>query len=236
MVKMINRLPDFMIIGPTRCGTSSLYKNLLRHPRIDGPKKDKFAFFYANYEKGIDWYKAQFPDVNSDVLLCEANALYIFHSECPRHIYRWLPEIKLIVMLRNPVTRSWSHFYCNRNRENPEWQNLMRGDHPVLEQGIYADLLLPWLKYFDRKQLLIIKSEDFFENSGQIVSDCFKFLNLPDMKFESYKYYDPRKEKPNQNLGEHPKIPSEIEKWLGEFFVPHNRQLYQLLGKDFGWR
>lgn len=233
---MINRLPDFMIIGPTRCGTSSLYMNLLRHPRIDGAKKDKLAFFYANYEKGIEWYKAQFPDVKSGVLLCDATALYIFYPECPKNIYHWIPEIKLIVMLRDPVSRSWSHFCCNRSREDSEWQNLMRSNHSVLEQGIYADLLLPWLGYFDREQLLIIKSENFFENSGQIVSECFKFLNLPDMKFESYEYYDLRKKKPNQNLGEHPKIPCEIEKWLRQFFTPHNQRLYRLLKKDFGWK
>ena len=234
---MIPRLPDFMIIGPTRCGTGSLYVNLFEHPRIDGTRKDIDYFFYMddNYKKGIEWYKAQFPNVNSDVLLCDATAMYIFSSQSLLRIYHWVPKIKLIVMLRNPIARSYSNFCCNYNKKNLNWQNFIQNNHSLLAQGVYVDLLLRWFDYFDRKQFLIIKSEDFFEDSGKVLSKCFKFLNLPDMEFGSYKYWDPRKRHKYQNLHEHPKIPHEIEEWLGQFFASHNQRLYHLLGKDFEW-
>lgn len=231
---MTSRLPDFMMIGPTRCGTSSLYTNLFRHPRIDGTRKDSHGFFYRNinYERGIEWYKSRFPAVDSEVLLCDASAMYIFSSKCMARICRWIPKAKLIVMLRNPVNRAWSHFCCNRSRENSDWQNLMREDHPVLMQSVYVDLLLQWFGYFDRKQFLIIKSEDYFENPGRELSKCFKFLGLPDMKYESYEYWDPRKKNSRQNLSEHPNIPQETKEWLEQYFTSHTQRLYRLLNKE----
>lgn len=228
------KLPDFFLIGSTRCGTSSLYKNLIRHPRIKGAKKE-ICFFDNHYEKGIEWYKNQFPDAGPEVSLCDASAMYLFCSQCPKLIHDWFPRTKLIAMLRDPTIRTWSHFCCNRKKMGPERQNLMQHNHPVLEWGIYADQLLRWFEYFGREQFLIIRSEDFFKDQGLILSECFKFLGLPDKKFESYEYWDPRKKKQNQGLGEHPKIPHETKKWLRQYFLPHNQRLYQLLERDFKW-
>lgn len=232
---MTYRLLDFMMIGPTCCGTSSFYENLLQHPRIDGPRKDKNCYFYAHHKREIEWYKAQFPNVNPDILLCDATSVYIFYPECPERIYRWLPDIKLIVMLRNPIARSWSHFYRHRNRRNFRQQDLMRSDYSILKQGVYADLLLPWFEYFDREQFLIIKSEDFFKDEGLILNECFKFLHLPDKKFESYEYFNPRNKRQDRTKNEPLKIPRKIEEWLRQYFAPHNQRLYKLLERDFKW-
>jgi hypothetical protein len=115
-------LPDFIIIGAQRCGTTSLYNYLTQHPLILSALRKEVHYFDNNFHKGVSWYQAFFPlislrngyakilSIDNSHLTGEATPYYLFHPLTPKRIAGLLPQVKLIVILRNPVDRAYSHF------------------------------------------------------------------------------------------------------------------------------
>ena len=99
------KAPNFIIIGSQRCGTTSLYTYLARHPQILTPIKKEMDFFSWHFHRGIDWYLAHFPSmpVGEQFLTGEASPSYFDCREAPERLYSEYPEVKLVVLLRNPV-------------------------------------------------------------------------------------------------------------------------------------
>jgi hypothetical protein len=116
----VRLLPDFIIVGTMRGGTTSLYNYLIEHPNIGSASMKEVHFFDNNYQKGMVWYRAQFPSslqkyysqsLRKQVYITgEASPYYIFHPHAPGRIAAALPNVKLIALLRNPVDRAFSHY------------------------------------------------------------------------------------------------------------------------------
>ncbi|HSL47018.1 MAG TPA: sulfotransferase domain-containing protein [Anaerolineales bacterium] len=119
-------LPDFMIIGAQKGGTTSLYRLLEKHPSILPAAKKEVHFFdnvNYNFRNGLNWYRAHFPMLISQsykkwmhsqsAITGEATPYYIFHPEVPARVFRATPNVKLIAMLRDPVARAYSHYHHN---------------------------------------------------------------------------------------------------------------------------
>ncbi len=115
---------DFILIGETKCGTTSLYNYLIQHPKaIDTPgngegyDKDyatKELHFFDNFhDRGIDWYYSRFPQTKSDEITGEATSMYIYRALIARRVKEHLSDIKFIVLLRNPVDRLVSNYEHN---------------------------------------------------------------------------------------------------------------------------
>src|SRR5262245_18320944 len=102
--------PHFIIIGAQRCGTTSLYNYLIRQLGVIPAAMKEVHFFDLNYQKGNEWYFSQFPELGRDQITGEASPYYIFHPRVPQRIKNLLPSIKLIVLLRNPTNRAFSHY------------------------------------------------------------------------------------------------------------------------------
>jgi len=114
-------LPDFVIIGAQRGGTTSLYHFLTRHPQVRGAVMDKEVhFFDLRFAEGLARYRGAFPTrltverirrrTDAPVAVGEASPYYLFHPAVPARIATSLPEVKLVAMLRDPVERAWSHY------------------------------------------------------------------------------------------------------------------------------
>ena len=116
------RLPDFVIIGAQRCGTSSLYSYLIEHPQIAPATRKELHYFDLNYAAGDEWYRSQFPqfpDTPFDGRLTvtgEASPYYLFHPMAAERCASVVPDAKLIVMVRDPVERAYSHYHHERAR------------------------------------------------------------------------------------------------------------------------
>lgn len=109
------RLPDFLIIGAAKSGTTTLYRYLCRHPQIfmSTPKEPNFFAKEINYQKGIEWYASLFQEAPADRLCGEASTPYTHQlhiSEFPKRIVRVLPDVKLIYIMRHPVDRAYSQY------------------------------------------------------------------------------------------------------------------------------
>jgi Sulfotransferase domain len=119
-------MPDFLIIGTQRGGTTSLYSYLTAHPQIVSATRKEIHFFDKNFHRDIPWYRAQFPAlIESDmaetigrqhVITGEASPYYLFHPHAPARAALVVPNTKLIVLLRNPVDRACSHYYYEVER------------------------------------------------------------------------------------------------------------------------
>lgn len=121
MTSSMRVLPDFLIIGGQRCGTSSLYYYLTAQHCIRSAATKEVHFFDDYFTRGINWYRAQFPTSaykyfvecvqHQHFLTGEASPYYIFHPHAPRRISAALPHVKLIALLRNPIDRAYSHHW-----------------------------------------------------------------------------------------------------------------------------
>jgi hypothetical protein len=114
-------LPDFIIIGGQRCGTTSLFNYLTQHPDVFPSCPKEVHYFSIHYHKGVNWYRSHFPLVmqksyverghDRRFVAGEATPYYIAHPHAPQRIAETVPEAKLIVLLRNPVDRAYSHYH-----------------------------------------------------------------------------------------------------------------------------
>lgn len=222
----IRLLPDFIIIGAQRCGTTSLYHYLCTHPSIAPSAKKEVHFFDLSFKNGIKWYRRHFPTWlckfyrrrirQQRIVTGEATPIYMFHPLAPHRISRFLPEVKLIVLLRNPIDRAYSHYWLQVRRGNetlsfpeaiecePErlWGERQRiilheGDYyspaywqfSYLSRGIYVDQLEIWYRLFPKEQFLILCSEDFYAVPATTLNRTFAFLDLPPWELKDGKIY-----------------------------------------------
>jgi len=234
---MMGGMPDFLIIGASRGGTSSLFKNLLQHPQIAAPSYKEVHFFNSNerYGYGIEWYKKQFPKVKKNGLLFEASPAYFTTPMSVERIYKHLPNCKFILLLRNPVDRALS-FYARWDEIcNPRELMAENPHHGIVETGIYEKGLRRWFNYFPRNRFLIIKSEDFFEDEKKIITQCFNWLNIEPIDIGDPLFFDQRGVKTEW----HPyqkEAPDDVKEYLKKLFRSYNISLYNFLDRDFNWQ
>ncbi len=113
-------LPDFVVIGAQRSGTTSLYNNLVEHPQIASCIRKEVHYFDAYFERGSYWYRGHFPRAaelrrlarrhGAPVLTGEATPMYLFDPPCRRRLAELVPDAKLLVLLRDPVAREYSQY------------------------------------------------------------------------------------------------------------------------------
>jgi len=232
-------LPAFLIIGAAKGGTSTLYDVLRSHPHVLGAAHPEIHYFDRNFGMGLEWYRWHFRPRNKRgdrwTITGEASPSYLFHERIPQRVFKDLPAAKLIALLRNPVDRAYSHYQHTVRSLNMSLsfeqviEEEMSGDmgRGYLARGIYVDQLKRWHQFFDRERLLVVKSEDFFNNAQDTLKCVLGFLDLPE--------WEP-KNVPVRNKGSYtqPMSPETRER-LREYFEPHNQRLYDYLGLDFGW-
>jgi hypothetical protein len=110
------QLPTFIIAGAMRSGTTSLNGYLREHPQIAVSNPKEVHYFDLNYEKGLDWYCGHFIEAGDADAVGEATPDYLYHPEAIGRIASDLPGVKLLIMLRNPIDRAYSHYWHNRSR------------------------------------------------------------------------------------------------------------------------
>lgn len=238
-------LPDFIIIGAQRGGTTSLYRYLVEHPDIGPAHCKEVHYFDRYYDRGMDWYLAHFPERGEYAVAGEASPYYLFHPQVPERIRADVPHAKFIALLRNPIDRAYSQYQMNLRKGNEplsfeeaiarEPERLAASDdprdlswrhHSYLSRGLYADQLRRWLEIFPREQFMIIQSEAFYAEPEQTLHRVQEFVGLPahtPARFKAFHY------------SEYPEMAPELLSQLKEHFAPHNRDLYDLLGVDYGW-
>jgi hypothetical protein len=235
-------LPDFFIIGQRRCGTTFLYHLLTLHPLVERATRKETHFFGVYFDEGIEWYRRLFPAPKwkdgRRTITGEATPLMASRS-APGRMAQVIPQARLIALLRNPVDRSYSDYQhvVRKGRETRTFEKAiglegtsLDENSDYLSRSVYVDQLQHWSKYFSRGQMLILKSEGFYERPVQTLKVVLEFLDLPDWEPEASEL--PKKRNTGNYEGG---MAPETRRRLEEYFEPHNRRLYEYLGVDFGW-
>jgi hypothetical protein len=255
-------LPDFLIIGAMKCGTTSLYAYLGLHPSIVRAEEKELRYFDLHYGRGPAWYRAQFPTerllertgrrLGGRALTGEGCPDYLVHPLAPYRVRGLLPDVRMIVLLREPVERAISHHnhmvdvgiedlpFEEAIEREPERlaRDLARLDrfplhrceeflnYSYLARGRYAEQLEVWFSAFHRDQFLIMDSESLFADTEATLARACEFLGLPAHRLPSY-----------QPLGvrSYDTIDPELRRRLGEHFAPHHDRLWELIGEQFDW-
>lgn len=190
------RLPNFLIIGAMRSGTTSLARYLGDHPEVFMTPGKEIHFFDRNYERGVTWYMEHFRGVTNEAAIGEATQTYMFESSAIPRIARFIPGAKLIAILRNPVDRAYSHYWHNRARGREvlsfpdaiaaEGERLVSGDrlsrprYSYVARGRYLEQLLRTTRFFRREALHVVIFEDLRDEPWKTYQSVCRFLGVDD--------------------------------------------------------
>jgi hypothetical protein len=255
-------MPDFIVIGAQKSGTSSMFAYLRQHPQVVRPLYKEPYFFDRHYQRGLAWYGRNFPSRNTirrlndrsgrPHLTFEATATYVFDPDVPARIARDISTRKFIVLLRNPVERAISAYWHARRmgKESRSLGQALEVDlrryekekafedgagprpdaeppHPTyLRRGIYAESISRWQSVFSPADLLVLQSETMFANPRTIMNQVFAFLGLP--KEEAIDFAA-------QNVGGYGETDENAQKFLEDFYRPHNEWLNRISRTALNW-
>jgi len=178
-------LPNFLICGGQKCGTTTLQEHAAQHPDIfipeEGTAGREIHFFRENWEKGIKWYEQFFEGWKGEKAIGEKTPGYMFYPEVAERIKRVLPNVKLIFILRDPVDRAYSHYWMERIRgaEKRGFEKAAFAENSsYLDRGKYVLQLKRFNKYFKNNQMLILILKDLKENPIRVYKKFFDFLGV----------------------------------------------------------
>ncbi|TAF51264.1 MAG: hypothetical protein EAZ61_11010 [Oscillatoriales cyanobacterium] len=244
--------PNFLILGAQKAGTSSLFKYATQHPQIIPPLRKEIEFWSLRMQRGLDWYLSQFPAIppgDLTYLSGEACPGYLDHDQSAQRVRDNFPDIKLVVILRNPVERAYSHYNHWRRRQQEtldfetaihakfdrltsgsnniiDEKQLWNSPHDYLARGIYIVFLKHWMSIFPRDRFLVLSSDQLNTNPQATLSQLFEFLGLPNSAIQA----DLR-----HNVGTYSPLSGTLRHRLEEFYAPYNHELEAFLAQTFPW-
>lgn len=185
----MTRLPDFLIIGAAKSGTTTLYQYLCRHPQIylSSPKEPDFFAIDELYAKGLEWYSDLFAEARADQVCGEASTTYTRLPKYPHaaeRIAKTLPQVKLIYIMRSPIERAYSHHVheikCKEQVPKTPFEKGMAQRHYLVESSDYMQHIELYLRYFPRESLLLLLMEDLIEKPEQVLATVCQFIGVDD--------------------------------------------------------
>ncbi|KAM4598612.1 heparan sulfate glucosamine 3-O-sulfotransferase 3B1a [Polymixia lowei] len=254
------KLPRAIIIGVKKGGTRALLEFLRAHPDIRAAGAEPH-FFDRNYDKGLAWYRDLMPKTLEGQMTMEKTPSYYVTKEVPARIYTMSKDTKLIIVVRDPVTRAISDYTQTRSKkpdipsfESLTFKNMTAGlidtAWSAVQIGMYAKHLERWLQYFPMEQLLFVSGEHLISDPAGEMARVQDFLGLRRVVTDKHFHFNPAKgfpclKRPEGNskphcLGKtkgrtHPNIDPEVVQRLRDFYKPFNSKFYQMTGHDFGW-
>ena len=183
------RLPDFFIIGSAKCGTTTLYTYLCRHPNVFMSVPKEMSYFSKDevYQRGVEWYADLFADAQPSQLCGEASTTYTrwpLYQNTVARLAAARPDARLLYIVRNPVDRLFS-FYAHRMRENvtTSFENFLTATPEAVDSGRYMTQIKQYLEYFPEEQLQILFSQDLRDSPQPTLRKACQFLDLPAFDF-----------------------------------------------------
>jgi len=244
-------LPDFIIMGTWKAGTTSLHKIFLNHPNVCLSLGEPNFFVRPNLRvggKGV--YRAFFKrcftrkgtkrkDTSKPLVIGEKSPTYLFNCAriCPK-IKAYNPNVKLIISLRNPIERAYSNWFMDwcKGVFNGTFESFITRNPKSLEAGIYLHQIKSVLEHFPKEQVMVIKSEEFFAGTRKWVRKVEDFLEVNHYNFTDteVKVYGTGP-KCLEEFGPRSTIPDKLMATLKAYFQTHNQQLESFMTENFGW-
>ncbi len=252
-------LPDFVILGAAKAGTTSLYAWLCEHPQVRRSAAKEIHYFSFHYERGTDWYRHFFPlererqasarEHGRPFIAGEASPSYLLDPLVPARMAKVIPRAKLIIALREPVERAYSQFQMRRRDQKEPLQSFitavaaedpaLRVDGLALDRGAIEDIGRTYLargRYAEQLERWLA----YFPREQLHIVAMEDLAADPQGTLGGLQQFLglPRQEAADLEprfVSKYDPLPAEARQVLGDYFRPHNQRLYKLLGRDFGW-
>jgi len=236
--------PSAIIAGAQKAGTTSLFSYMCEHPQIARPLKKEIHFFDLQYSKGMSWYKAHFPFKKCGHISIEASPYYMFHPLALERAKLHYPDSNIIMLLRNPAERAFSHYKHNKKkgRELRSFNEAIKDEindfkfadenahrhYSYLHRGLYSGQITRAFNIFGKEQVYVISSENFYKNPQPILNSLYTSLGLPEYKNKDLTVK-------NEGISDSDKD-SESTEIMRTFYKDELARIHDLLGKSFQWQ
>jgi Sulfotransferase domain len=260
LLRPVTTLPDFLIIGAQKGGTTSLADYLNAHRDVVPSQYKEVHFFDNDYGKGVDWYRSHFQvQVRHRIrkmllgirfVAGDATPYYLLHPLAASKCHALLPEARIIVMLRDPVDRAYSHYHhqvrhgheflsfeealeaessrlegqLERFAADPLYRSFDHQHFSYLARGVYLPQIESWRTFYSPQQILVLSSEQFFAQPSVEYHRVLKFLGLQAQELREY---------PAQHVGSYQPMSAATRIRLIEYFAPHNHSLREYLNSTW---
>ncbi len=179
-------LPNFLVIGAPRCGTTWIHTNLMAHPQVFVPPEKEVHFFDRDYEKGIAHYESAFEGWRGEPAVGESTPAYLHGAytsrDIPALIKRHLPDAKLVVSLRNPIERAYSRYWNSKAKYKKNaalsFEQKLEDRPEFIREGFYADQLSRYYEHFPKAQILVLLYDDLIAAPRAYMSSIYAFLGV----------------------------------------------------------
>ena len=264
----VKRFPTAAIIGVDKCGTREMLEFLHLHPLVEVyfDKSFEMDYFGADFSKGKEWLLSKMPCSYSNQMTIFKHSTYFHKDKIPKRIFEFNPDMKLILLVREPVSRTISRYMFeiitgllepgtaleNVICQKGNIKDIQEENNNIIWHSTYDVALKAWLKYFNLSQILIIESDELKHTPAEVLTKAEKFLGLPHyIKPDTFIW---NKEKGYHCLkseltefgmvcygSERGKtlidVNSKTKALLEEYFIPKNRNFFEMIGRKFdGWK
>ncbi len=248
------QLPSVVIAGAQKAGTTQLFAYLIKHPRLLPGSSKEIDYFSRHADRSVEWYRSRFPlrsrvaKVNGHVL--EASPSYMSTPAAIPRMHAVLPNARIIVVLRDPVSRAFSGYQHAKTRYRdmrpfeqaveeelrqsvwrPEFGLALQRGAPKMRthvaRGYYALQIETILKFYPLHQVLVLDSADLFADTSATCQRVFQFVGVEPCEVKPEKVY---------NRGYYSeKITPHMAALLREHYRPYDELLAELVGRRFSW-
>lgn len=188
-------LPDLLIVGAMRSGTSALQTAVATHPEFVSPSRKEPHYFDLNYSRGIQWYRAFFPIAGGSMSV-DATPSYLAHPDAAQRAHATVPAAKVLASLRDPVERAWSHYRyrASKGQESRSFDQVVSdevdekadplsgfdrvGDVSIISAGVYAPQLKRWIDTYGEEAVHVIDANALFTDPDSEMARVQRFLGL----------------------------------------------------------
>lgn len=251
-------LPTFIVAGAQKGGTTTLHNMLGEHPQIHVSRPKELHYFDRHYRNGLAWYAEAFRPTGEHRAWGESTPIYMYEPLARRRMCRDLPEVRLVIILRDPVARAYSNYWMNRSKGvedsetfeqaiDLEAERMSAGSRRVaarfayLDRGLYADQLEALEAAHGRDLIHPLLLSDLTTDPASALSKISSFLGvdadagaqIPLMHAKSFrrKNKDADKDKPRP-AASYPPMLTETDEKLRLHFAESNQRLSAWLGRD----
>ena len=251
-------LPNVLVIGAQRAGTSSIYRYLGTHPDVFASLRKEVEYFSTRMSMGERWYRAHFPLITRPKVAFEATPDYLLHPKAAERAAERIPDLKAVALLRSPITRAFSQYGLQRrlNKEPLSFIEALQAepqriagdldrlvadrDHPgievrvhgYMERGRYAPQLQRWVDAVGWDGIHVIRTEDLWADPAGTYTGLLDFLGLrhvmPESLGENFSYV---RDTPKPEKA----MPPEAEAYLRQQLQPDIEAGEAMLGRGMGW-
>ncbi|XP_027591997.1 heparan sulfate glucosamine 3-O-sulfotransferase 2 [Pipra filicauda] len=254
------RLPRAIVVGVKKGGTRAVLEFIRVHPDVRALGTEPH-FFDRNYHRGLEWYRSLMPRTLDSQITVEKTPSYFVTKEAPRRIFNMSRDTKLIVVVRNPVTRAISDYTqtLSKKPDIPTFEGLTFRNRSLglvdtswnaIRIGMYAVHLESWLQYFPLSQIHFVSGEKLITDPAGEMGKVQDFLGIKRVITDKHFYFNKTKGFPCLKKSEssglprclgkskgrtHVQIDPEVIEQLRDFYRPYNIKFYETVGQDFRW-